>query len=62
MGREASQKKSRRCRKCRLKFIDMNAAQIQMHAFVCNFEKTTGIEVIKMGPTDAEEDAKTPNE
>lgn len=60
MGREArARKKERRCRKCRLSFSNMTAAQIRVHAFVCDFEKFTGIEIIKMGPSDAEEAEET---
>lgn len=56
MGREArTKKKERKCRKCKLSFLDMTAAQIRVHAFVCSFEKLTGIEIIKMGPANDEE-------
>lgn len=59
MGRESRVKKSRVCSKCKLDFINMSAAQIQVHAFVCDFEKATGIEIIKMGPTNEESNAET---
>jgi hypothetical protein len=55
MGREAKVKKNRTCKKCGLDFIDMTAVQIRVHAFVCNFEKLTGIEIIKMGPANEDE-------
>lgn len=57
MGRDARRKKKeRKCRTCRVKFLDMTADQIRAHSVVCPLEQFTGIEIIKMGPADDEEE------
>lgn len=62
MGRESRAVKSeRRCKKCKLSYLNMTAAQIQVHAYVCTLEKLTGIEIIKMGPSHEDEATEITN-